>query len=203
MARKPKPTAPITVADLAVAVERIATGPAGTSEVRIDLAGTSEKLVTDRIRRLPRLKGWNALAVKRTALDGTIATLAITSAGQQAIAWPTKQVEPKPAAKPAAKTITQARGQDHEPSPSPRRRSHPSAPAQPPSPRPSGRPSAAHSTSARARAQPRAPTDRWGLCCVWARPCDRASALAWLVMLRAGRAGSIAPAAQQRRSTGP
>ena len=70
-ARKPRVT---PISELAATIEKIATGKPGETVVRFDRSKTAspgqliptEKLVTDRIRRLPRLRGWNALTVPFT-----------------------------------------------------------------------------------------------------------------------------------------
>jgi hypothetical protein len=60
----------------------------------------SLKSTTDRIRRLPRLKGWNAVTVKVEATDEKVAVLAVTSTGTTATPWPKKE-QPTTAPAPA------------------------------------------------------------------------------------------------------
>ena len=94
-----KATTIIPAADILPIAEKAATGKAGTTTVRVDLTGTTEKLVTDRVRRVARVKGWNALSVKRTAQDGAVVELQLTNTGQQAEPWRVLQEAAKRSAK--------------------------------------------------------------------------------------------------------
>src|SRR4051812_30165553 len=70
-------------------IEKIASDPAPTTLV-VNIGKTTEKLVTDRIRRIPRIKGFSALTVKRTDQTGDVITLVITSTQATATPWPTR-----------------------------------------------------------------------------------------------------------------
>jgi hypothetical protein len=103
---KAKATTITTPEELGAVIEQAATGKAGTTTIQLKLAAKGAdaqakelKLATDRIRRVPRVKGWNALAVKLVGITGQQAELAITSAGQQATAWPTKEQATKASTK--------------------------------------------------------------------------------------------------------
>jgi hypothetical protein len=80
----------------------------GVHTLTISTTGPSLKVVTDRIRRVPRTRaaqGWYALAVKVTETTDKSVTLAVTNEGTKAIPWPQAQ-KAKAAAKPAAKKAT-------------------------------------------------------------------------------------------------
>lgn len=98
--RKPRPT---LARDLGPLIEKLATGKAGSHELEIDITGTSAKLVTDRIRRVPRVKGWHALSVEGGTVMGHVLTITVTNTGELAVPWPKKAAAAKPEPKPAAK----------------------------------------------------------------------------------------------------
>jgi hypothetical protein len=107
MAARKRNTPPVTPATLPEAIEKIATGPKGTTAIVVDLDGRTEKVITDRIRRLPRLKGWRAVSVRKVDVNGSLITFEITSTGLDAAPWPTKKAAPAP--KPAAKRTSAKR----------------------------------------------------------------------------------------------
>ena len=68
-------------------IEQISATP-GTSVIQFVPNGSTLKAVTDRIRRIPRQRGLNALTVKASdAGDGSF-VLSVTNTGTTAIPWP-------------------------------------------------------------------------------------------------------------------
>jgi hypothetical protein len=92
--------------DLPAAIETISATP-GTSVIQLTLNGSTLKAATDRIRRIPRQRGLNALTVKaREAGDGSY-VLEVTNTGKTATPWPKKAAAAKtPAKKATAKKAT-------------------------------------------------------------------------------------------------
>lgn len=92
--------------ELLAEVERIAAKPAGTV-TQITVATARLKAVTDRVRRLPRFKGWSALTVATVTKGDDVTTLAVTTAGVTATPWPKREQPAKaPAKKAPAKKAT-------------------------------------------------------------------------------------------------
>lgn len=85
-----------SAADLPEMIEKISATP-GTAQIAFVPNGSTLKAVTDRIRRIPRQRGLNALTVKATAESDGSFVLEVTNTGTTAVPWP------KPAAKAAAK----------------------------------------------------------------------------------------------------
>jgi hypothetical protein len=98
-----KAAAPISGAALAEIVEKVATGPAGgTALITVASGPRALKSAADRIRRLPRLKGWKAVTVKATdERTETTVTLEVTSTGKMATPWPQRDAT---AAEPTTRT---------------------------------------------------------------------------------------------------
>ena len=77
-------------------IEQLATTP-GEHVLKVALTGATIKAITDRVRRVPRVQGWNALLVKVSEHDDKTATLVVANTGKKAKPWP------KPAKKPTTK----------------------------------------------------------------------------------------------------
>jgi hypothetical protein len=83
------PQAVLDAEQLLAAIEKVATAKAGTT-VRLSLSTEPRALksATDRIRRLPRLKGWNALTVKVVERFEDVIEVEVTNTGATATPWP-------------------------------------------------------------------------------------------------------------------
>ena len=83
------------------AVEQLS-GKPGTHVLRLALALGTLKAQTDRIRRIPRQRGLNALTVTLVETTKAHHVLSVTNTGTKAAPWPTPDAQPVKA-KPASK----------------------------------------------------------------------------------------------------
>lgn len=111
--RKPKVETIDTADQLGAFIERVAADDAaGEHSVIVTVPGAAANLkgVVDRIRRVPRVKGWNALSVAVGETTEDHVGMTITNTGTAAAAWPTKKAAApaKPAKKAPAKRARKA-----------------------------------------------------------------------------------------------
>jgi len=82
---------------LAEAIAQIASTP-GTHTIHLTLDGATMKAITDRMRRIPRQRGLNAVTIDSAKVENGKVTLSVTNTGRKAVPWP------KPAKKAPAKS---------------------------------------------------------------------------------------------------